>query len=215
MARSNTLDRERSRGRLRPIQKMTDPFSPGPSNESLRPFSVQVRQFPIFVSYGDDAMALKIKVKRLVEDAINRQLSHSAWATQLVVWDWRDIAARRAPAGGRTNDIFVEMVRASSVTIVLLFDRLPLGSKEELLAAVEEDEVDLKVFWLNRRRWWRRSSEVGRFLDAHSDRFDYLELSELDSDDTWVALTNNLVAVLLAALRGNQRTPYLETRGTL
>jgi hypothetical protein len=195
---------------------MTDPFSAGPPSESLRPFSVEVRQFPIFISYGDDAIALKVKVKRLVEEAINRQLSHSAWAaTQLVVWDWRDIAARRAPAGGRTNDIFVEMVRASSVTIVLLFDRLPPGSEEELLAAVEEEEVDLKVFWLNRRRRWRRSSEVGRFLDAHSDRFDYLELSELDSDDTWLALTNNLVAVLLGALRGNRRTPYLETRGTL
>ena len=194
---------------------MTDPFSARPPSESLRPFSVEVRQFPIFVSYGDDAKALKTKVKRLVEEALNRQLSHSAWATQLIIWDWRDIAARRAPAGGRTNDIFVEKVRASSVTIVLLFDRLPPGSREELLAAVDEEEVDLKVFWLNRRRWWRRPSEVSRFLDAHSDRFDYLELSELDSDDTWVALTNNLVAVLLAALRGDQRVPYVETRGTL
>jgi hypothetical protein len=84
-----------------------------------------------------------------------------------------------------------------------------------LLAAVDEEEVDLKVFWLNRRRRWRRRSEVGRFLDAHSDRFDYLELSELDSDDTWVALTNNLVAVLLAALRGDRRAPFMETRGTV
>jgi hypothetical protein len=95
---------------------MTDPFSASPPSESLRPFSVEVRQFPVFVSYGDDAMALKVKVKRLVEEALNRQLSHGAWATQLIVWDWRDIAARRAPAGGRTNDIFVEKVRASSVT---------------------------------------------------------------------------------------------------
>jgi hypothetical protein len=194
---------------------MNEQILPLSSADSLRPFSSGISQFAVFVSYGDDARALKVKVKRLVEEAINRQLSHGDWRIQLVVWDWRDIASRKAPEGGRTNDIFVEKVRASSVTIVLLFDRMPPGSEEELLAAMDEREVDLKVFWLNRRRRWRRRSEVGRFLDRHSDRIDYLELSELDSDDTWVAITNNLVAVLLAALRGYRRRPYSETRGTL
>jgi hypothetical protein len=184
-------------------------------HESIRPLLADIRRFPIFVSYGDEAKPLKTKVKRLVEEALNRQLVHGNWRAELVVWDWRDMAAQRAPDGGRTNDIFVEKAKESSVTIVLLFDHMPPGSEEELLAVLKEKDIDLKVFWLNRtpEEGASEESEVAQFLDSHGDDFKYIEFSELESEDTWVELTSNLVAVLLQALRGQDRPPYMETRG--
>jgi hypothetical protein len=154
-------------------------------------------------------------VKRLVEEAFNRQLVHGSWEAELVVWDWRDMAGQRAPDGGRTNDLFVQKARESSVTIVLLCDQMPPGSEEELLAVLQENDIDLKVFWLNAAGNENppRESEVAQFLDRHGDDFKYIELSDLESEDTWIQLTSNLAAVLLQALRGQNRPSYMETRG--
>jgi hypothetical protein len=181
----------------------------------LRPVLADVHRFPVFISYGDEAIAMKQRIKRLVEDALNRQLSHGDWQVELPVWDWRDIAAQRAPEGGRTNDLFVERARLSSVTIVLLLDRVPEGTKEELFAVLNDQEVDLKVFWLRRRRRFRAlrgPTDVELFLDRHKNDFSYLQLSDLDSEQDWIAITSNLIAVLLKALRGHERRPYVEAR---
>lgn len=161
---------------------------------------------------------MKERIKRLIEEGINQQLTHGQWNLHLPVVDWRDIAAQSAPAGGRTNDLFVREARNSSVTIVLLFDRVPAGTEEELLAVVNDDDVELKVFWIRRpRRFesWRRPTEVRRLLERHSDDFKYLELSDPDSDTAWIAITSNLVSVLLKALRGQKRRPHVEARPEL
>jgi hypothetical protein len=177
---------------------------------SLRPHLNQVTQFAVFVSYGDEAKDFKKRVKRLVEEAVSRQLNLGVWPIDLVVWDWRDMAGERAPEDGKTNDLFVRKARESSVTMVLLRDKMPPGSEEELLAVVKDPEIDLKVFWLNEDP--SSESEVGRFLREHSDAFRYVELLELDSEDSWITLTANVVAVLLRALRGQDRRPFWETR---
>lgn len=142
----------------------------GSARDSLRPRLTDVHRFPIFVSYGDEAKDLKATLKRLVEDVVNKQLSHADWPIELPIWDWRDIASQRAPQGGKTNDLFVEKARDSSATIVVLFDRLPPGTAEELQAVMGDDKVDLKVFWLNRRRRLRSlrgPTEVHQFLHHH------------------------------------------------
>src|SRR5688500_2019453 len=106
---------------------MAATFPPDP-DDSLRPLIGGVSHFPVFISSGDEASVMKERVKRLIEEWINKQLLHGLWQLDLPVLDWRDIAAQRAPAGGRTNDLFVEHARRSSVTIVLLFDRVPPGT---------------------------------------------------------------------------------------
>jgi hypothetical protein len=183
---------------------------PWSAHESLRPHLSQVTRFAVFVSYGDEAKDLKKRVKRLVEEAISRQLNLGVWPIDLVVWDWRDMAGERAPEDGKTNDLFVQKARESSVTMVLLCNKMPPGSEEELLEVVKDPEIDLKVIWLNSNS--SSESEVGQFLTEHSDEFRYVELLELDSEDSWITLTANLIAVLLRALRGQDRTPFWETR---
>jgi hypothetical protein len=189
---------------------MSGPFPPISGYGSLRPQMGGVKRFPIFVSYGDEAKTLKARVKRIIEDAFARQLSIGGWPIELVVWDWRDMAAGRAPAGGKTNDRFLRLARESSVTIVMLLKRMPPGSAEELVEAAEDDEIDLKVFWL--REGGDDSSEVALFLKAHQNDFAYVEFTDLNSEDTWVKLIANMVAVLLMALRGHDRPPYVEVR---
>jgi len=189
-------------------------FTPsGSPRASLRPYSAANRRFPFFVSYGDEARDLKARVKSLIERALNSQLSNSGWDAVIDVWDWRDMAGEKAPKGGKTNDLFVHRARESSATIVMLLDRMPPGTEEELLAVLDEDEVQLTVIWLNRRRLlhrWRGSTEVSRFLDKHKDEFSYVEVENLNSEQTWLKLTGNLVALLLRALHGSDRPPYVE-----
>ncbi len=95
----------------------------------------------------------------------------------------------------------------------MLRDRMPAGTEEELLAILDEDEVHLIVIWLNRRRRFQRlrqPTEVSQFLEKHQNDFSYVELENLDSEQTWLKLTGNLVALLLRALRSPGRPPYVE-----
>lgn len=185
----------------------------GSPRSTLRPFSVANSRFPFFVSYGEEAKALKGRVRGLIEHSFSPQLADSEWESVIQVWDWRDMLSEKAPQGGKTNDLFVERARRSSATIVMLLDRMPPGTEEELLAVLDEDEVHLIVIWLNRRRRfqrWRQPTEVGRFLEKHRNDFSYVELENLDSEQTWFKLTGNLVALLLRALRSQGRPPYVE-----
>lgn len=187
--------------------------SSGSPRAALRPYSDANRRYPFFVSYGDDAKALKSRVKSLIEKALSSQLSQSGWNSVIEVWDWRDMMSEKAPRGGKANDLFVLRARESSATIVMLLDRMPPGTEEELLAVLDEDEVHLIVIWLNRRGLIRRlrgETEVARFLKEHQDDFSYVELENLDSEQTWIRLTANLVALLLRALGSQAHPLYVE-----
>ncbi len=149
----------------------------------------------------------------MLEHSFSPQLSDSDWESVIQVWDWREMLAEKAPKGGKTNDLFVRRARRSSATIVMLLDRMPPGTEEELLAVLGEDEVHLLVIWLNRRRRLKRlrqPTEVARFLEKHQNDFSYLELENLDSEQAWFKLTGNLVALLLRALRSQGHAPYVE-----
>lgn len=176
------------------------------------PAKLGVSLYSFFLSYGDEAVDLKNRVKHLIEE-FNRQLGHSPWRVTVMAIDWRDLASKRAPAGGKLNDRFIDLARDSSVTIVLLADSMPPGCEEELLAVLDEaHEVDLKVFWLNPGD---ESSEVGKFLIEHKDDFNYIPLPGLNSEETWDKLVTNLVAVLLEALyidSADLRPPSAEGR---
>lgn len=187
-----------------------------PVNEaSLRPVRDDGKPFAVFLSYGQDAKPLKLHLRDLIERGFGVPLSLDRnWRSALEVWEWPDVRSQKAPRGGKTNDIFVQHARDSSVTIVLLVDRVPAGTEEELLAVLEEDEVDLKVFWLKRqRRWtpfWRRETEVEKLMRERQDEFKYTPLPDLGSAETWVEMTRELVATLLAALhseRVDEREP--------
>jgi hypothetical protein len=182
---------------------------------SLRPVRDDGKPFAVFLSYGQDAKPLKLHLRHLIERGFGVPLSLDLnWRSALEVWEWPDVRSQKAPHGGKTNDIFVQYARDSSVTIVLLVDRVPPGTEEELLAILEEDDVDLKVFWLKRQRRWtpfrRRETEVEKLMRERQDEFKYTPLPDLGSPETWVEMTRELVATLLAALhseRVDEREP--------
>ena len=66
-----------------------------------------VRKFRIFLSYGDEALRFKERVKNLAEQAFAKTLENADGPAILNVIEWRDLPARRAPGGGKTNDLLV------------------------------------------------------------------------------------------------------------
>ena len=83
--------------------------------------------------------------RTLVEKSLNSQLSRNRRPEHFAVWRWEERASTTAPSGGNANDLFVQMARESSVTIVLLRDKLRPGTREELMAVKDDEEVELKL----------------------------------------------------------------------
>ncbi len=180
------------------------------STGSLRPHTTGGSTFPVFLSSANEAMRLRDRVQDLVVKSLNGQLSLRGWSQQFPVWRWEEMASTTAPAGTRTNELFVEKARASSVTIVLLRDKLRPGTKEELLAVKDDPDVELKVLWFPRHRPRLTPSEVERFLFSEEAKGIYHhKLADANSEDAWQSLLGNLIDVLLLALSSPERRPYV------
>jgi hypothetical protein len=174
----------------------------------------------LFLSSSDDPplRRLRSRVKTLVEDVINPQLiaeyPESGVTIALEVWE------RVAPqqAGGRSvNEIFVEKVRASQLTLVLLHDELKQGTREELDAAIAaEAEVSLLCFQPSKGLAVRRHRQLKRDIRQYQKLLLYGTLGSPQSDDAWVGLTRVLVAFTLASVRANMQPlghePMVELR---
>jgi hypothetical protein len=189
--------------------------SGGLYSETLRPHISDGRTYPIFLSSGEDAQALRNRVERVVQNCLNAQLSHRGWPIQFPIWRWEDVDARAATEHDRSvNDTFVRMARESSVVIVLLRDELRPGTREELLAVKDDPDVDLKVLWFCTHGKFRRrrSTSVRTFLDSHRDTILYTRIDDEHGEEAWVAIMRNLVSTLLMALRSDGRDPYVEQR---
>jgi hypothetical protein len=170
-----------------------------------------VRKFRVFLSYGDEALKFKDRVKRLAEEAFAKTLENTDGSVILNVIEWRDLPARRAPGGGKTNDLHVEMAMKSAALVVLLMDEVPPGTQEELEAVLGDPGIEVVVLWLNPQG--ATDTEVARFLKEKSDVLRYKQLAgELDSEDTWVQISANLVYILLIAIGGVRESPFYESR---
>ena len=183
--------------------------------ETLRPHLDGIQSFPIFLSSASEAELLRDRVDRVVQSAFNTQLSHFAWKVLFPIWRWEDVEARAAATNASVNETFVQMARESSVVIVLLHDNFRPGTREELMAVKDDDDVNLKVLWFPRRRRAflpQRQSEVAQFLTDERNQILYKRFPSIDSEDAWVTLVQNLVATLLKALRSQDRRPYVENR---
>jgi hypothetical protein len=184
-----------------------------PTASSLRPYTTGGASFPVFISSADEAMTYRNRVQDLITKSLDSQLSYRGWAEHFPVWRWEEIAATTVPAGGKSNDLFVQKARESSVTIVLLRDSLRPGTREELLAVKDDPDVELKVLWFPRRfRASFGSTEVQRFLfSADAKGIYHNRLQPADSDVAWQRLFANIVDMLLLALRSSGRGPYVHS----
>src|SRR5256885_13369168 len=104
---------------------------------------LNVDQYTLFLSSSDQAATRKLRrrVKALVDDVVGPQLRRFPEAeVSLAVDMWEREAAQKAPKGGKVNDLFVELARASALTLVLILDELRPGTKEELEAALAAED---------------------------------------------------------------------------
>lgn len=192
------------------VDRRSAPVSISPPSGSLRPYITGGSTFPVFISSADDVRAYRDRVQNLILKSLNTQLSFRGWREQFPVWRWEEMASTTTPPGGRVNDLFVQKARESSVTIVLLRDKLRPGTKEELLAVKDDPDVELKVLWFPGRRLRPGHSEVAQFLfSAEAQGIYHHKLRPADGEAAWQSLFANLIDVLLLALRSGGRRPYV------
>jgi hypothetical protein len=171
--------------------------------------------YTIFLSSADDAAALRVRVKRLVEESFNPQLLEAQSQFTIRLDMWERSAAQRPPPGKTSNDIFVERALNSDVLLVLLLDRLGTGTQEEIEAVLETDEVQLSILHFTERSDSRiRRMKVGRFIEQHRDRFFYLRRQcAPDSDESWIEIVKQLFAIVLGGVsRPDAEEPLVESR---
>lgn len=174
-----------------------------------------VETVKVFLSSANDAARLRDRVQSLILMVFNAQLQILRIPFRLEVVRWEEFAAQRSRTG-HTNDMFVDQLTDSDLIIVLLFDELRPGTKEELEAALVTEAVDIAVLKFGRRRGDADGEDVQQFLKRHRDHFLYKQITDCDSDEAWEELVRILAKVVLERLwklRLPEGGPYLDDVG--
>jgi hypothetical protein len=174
------------------------------------PEPATVELHTLFISSSDEPTARRIRqrVKRLVDDVICPSLrqEYPESRVTLEVDMWERTAAQKA-AG---NAIFVERARASGVALVLIFDELRAGTKEELEAVVDEADVEVSLlsFDPSRNADPEQRKKVERVIRKYRGQLFYKRVGKPNSDDAWFELSRQLFAFAFAAMRkSDDRVP--------
>lgn len=148
--------------------------------------------YPVFVSSGADANPLRDRLQRLIERAFNSQLITLDEPFRLECVRWEEYAGQRTRTG-HTNDLFVAGALRSHLVVVLLLDKLGVGTREEILSALDEDGIELAVIQFGPTM----SPELAEFLKEHEEDFLYQRVADPDSDEAWHELIKVLVKLVL------------------
>ncbi len=197
-------------GLLLPRRKR-DLATAGPENlslESLVGLPLSVRTYSVFISSGDDAVALRNRVERVLVQVFNPQLRDAQIPVRFEARRWERAAAQKASTGAKTNDIFVEQARQSNWVIAILHDKIGKGTEEEILAVLPSKPPELIVLWAPTQK----NSEVADFLRTRQNDLLFAHLQDPDSEDGWLLLLQNLVSILLGATSAPQSGSFHELR---
>jgi cellobiose phosphorylase len=171
------------------------------------------KRYNVFVSSGADASPVRDRIRGLIQEVFNPALEDSEQGFYLYADMWERTAAQRA-AGESINDVFVARARKSHITLVTLIDQLGDGTREELEAVLNEEDVQLAVMRFTEQTTDAAATDaLGRYLTKHQQNFLYaLHPGGPHSDDAWYTVVRQLLAVVLSALAETE-PPYTETRG--
>jgi hypothetical protein len=172
------------------------------------------RRYNLFVSSGADASALRDRIRGLIQEVFNPALEDSDQGFHLYADMWERTAAQRAP-GESINDVFVARARKSHITLVTLIDELGDGTREELEAALNEEDVQLAVMRFTEQTIDAAEADaLGQYLTEHQQKFLYaFHPGGPHSDAAWYTVVRQLLAVVLSALAETEPL-YSETRGS-
>lgn len=167
-----------------------------------------IARYTLFLSSADELSRVRDRVDGLINHAFNPLLNEKGVSIRLIRWE--DEPPKKAPTG-KVNDRFVQQVRESHRTLVLLQNCLGEGTREELDAALAEDEVQLSVvrFAADQDQLRPDPDEVAAFLALHKGSLLYDESGTPDSDQGLTSLVRILLEVALEACDGQQQEAVL------
>jgi hypothetical protein len=166
----------------------------------------------IFLSSGDDVLELRELVNRLVEESVNPVLRQNELSVRVEVDGWDRTAAHRVPSGEKTNTEFVRRACNAHLVLGILRDELGDGTREELEAALEKDDVELSVVWcVDRDGDWPETS-VGKWLGPMKERLLFDRAGDLGTVGPAIAIVRILLEAVMTAARQNQDQELLRER---
>lgn len=167
-----------------------------------------VQLYRIFLSSGDDALLLRDRVTRLVDEVLSPQLKDAGEQIRFEIDRWERTAAQRTDDTA-TNAQFVRRALNSQLTLTLLIDQLGAGTREELEAVLAADR-EVSALWFVPRTG-AQQSPVAEFLNVRRANLTYERTGEPASDEAWEGVFRVLIAALIDAMQ--RRTgPYMERR---
>lgn len=178
-------------------QHPTTSADPEPERTKLGPGSPFTR-YVVFVSSGDDLIAMRNKVEGLIERSVNPELASRGVFFKADLWE-RDPPRRLLP-WETVDDEFVERACDSDLVMALLLSRLGAGTKKEILAVLRSP-VELKLLWFVDRDE-RPNTRVARFLRklARRQLVRYRRAGRPGTDESEQAITQVLVGAAVEAI---------------
>ena len=169
---------------------------------SSAPLLLAMNVHPVFLSSSDEeeTRRLRSRIKGLIDDVINPQLLRYREAEVLLSLEmWERSAAQRVSADDRVNEIFVEQVRKSALTIGLLLDEVRPGTEDELVAALNDPQVQVAIHVFDRTSDppEHPARDVDDFLEEHREQLLYDRCGSVDGDAAWFSLVRTLLLFTL------------------
>lgn len=167
------------------------------------------KTFTLFLSSGDDAAELRDRVDEVVQ-IVNKQFAEEGSPLRFEVDRWESTPAQKAPDGAHVNEIFVQKVRNSHLTLVLLFNEIRSGTLEEIEAALEAKVVQLAVLWFDSLESKAVSSnalDVKNFLDSHRQQLLYARVTQpTDSREAWLEIIRVVSRLVASGVASQGKT---------
>ncbi len=175
----------------------------GPKDYIARPGHLVIR-FVFFISSGSDVARQRDLFEGMVREASNqfRLREDVDRPFMLEVDRWEQDAPRRT---SEMNEEFVRRAKAAHATVVLLATEVRAGTREEIEAVLDEDDVQLSVIWMEHPSSLRKSRALKKFLREHSDKIAYHRTTSPDSDAAILAMVRVVAAALADITRGERR----------
>jgi hypothetical protein len=170
--------------------------------------------FRIFLSSGDDVLHLRELVVALVEDAVAPVLMQRNLSVRIEVDIWERTSPHRIQSGESGNAEFVRRAKAAHMVLCLLEDALADGTREELEAVLNEEDIQLSVVWcVDRASEWP-STPAGQWLELRKDeeRLMVARAGLVDQHGPVVAIVRLLIDAVLSATREDRDGGVLHER---
>jgi hypothetical protein len=152
------------------------------------------------VSSGDDALVERDFLDALIRDGVNAVLMNLDFSVRFEVDRWERSSPHKILTGASPNDEFVARARRANLVVSVLIDDLGPGTKEELEAALDEDDLELSVVWCERRET-QLETDVSRWLAAHRDTILYDRAGRPDTPGPRIALVRLIIDAMLTTIR--------------